>query len=301
MATNPDEQRAQWLSRRRQGLGSSDAPAVCLPARTPGVYRTPLHVYLDKIGEAVEHKRPELAWGLKLEEVVACAFGEETGLQVRRLGDIVQHPRYTWMLATPDWEVPGESAVLELKTARTAEGWGPSGSDLFPDGYGVQVQHQIEVLGCAHAYLAVLIGGSDFRHYRLERNQRLIDSILAIEEEFWGRVVLRQPPPPDWEHPDSPDLLSQLHRPHEGSPAVELDALDAMLVDEYQVLGAEIRARETRRKRCRAQIDERLGAATTGTLADGRVLRRSVVHTKGYWREPGESVKLTITNPKENG
>lgn len=73
--------REEWLRYRKQGIGGSDAGAVC--GLNP--YRTAAHVYLDKITEDVEEIDNEsMRQGRDLEEYVARRFMEETGLKVRR-------------------------------------------------------------------------------------------------------------------------------------------------------------------------------------------------------------------------
>jgi predicted phage-related endonuclease len=85
---------------------------------------------------------------------------------------------------------------VEIKTARTAEGWGESGTDEVPDAYAIQVQHGMAVTGLPRCDIAVLIGGSDFRIYAVERDHELIADLILAEAAFWARVDERVPPAP---------------------------------------------------------------------------------------------------------
>lgn len=289
-------ERQAWLAERRKGIGSSDAAAACGLRPGPGVhgvYQTALGLYLDKKGLVPPTDSQPMRWGRRLEAVVADAFDEETGLAIEVAPALVQHPRIEYMRANPDYLIPG-LGPLEVKTARSATGWGPSGTDQVPEGYVLQVMHQLEVLGADVGYVAVLIGGQDFRWYTLPRNGELIDRMLALEAEFWRRVEDDDPPEPDWEHPDTPGLVRLLCRPLAGT-TVELDAFALALAQDYQSLGPQVRAMEKHRERVKGELIAILGTAETGLLPDGRRVTRKITPRKGYTVEPGEADTFRIT------
>lgn len=284
-------ERQAWLSERRRGIGSSDAAAIC--GLSP--YATPLHVYLDKIGQGLEHDSPEMRWGTRLEGAIAQAYSEETGRQC-----VVPEPKIftsrhnEYMLCTPDrlgYSFDAPTVDVELKTARSEwaevdgerqQVWGEPGTDAVPRQYLIQVQHQLAVLDdLPSADVAVLIAGSDFRIYTIHRSQPLIDELTKIEAGFWAMVQSRTPPAPDWTHPDTPKLLELLHRPIEGK-AIDLDADALPLVDEYVRLGAEANEAEKKRKLAKAKLLEMSGDATLIRLPDGRKIQRKHVPGAEY-------------------
>ena len=70
-----------WLKYRKQGIGGSDAGAVC--GMNP--YRTAMQVYYDKITEDVEDIDNEaMRQGREFEAYVAKRFMEASGKKVRR-------------------------------------------------------------------------------------------------------------------------------------------------------------------------------------------------------------------------
>jgi putative phage-type endonuclease len=290
--TTTNRSREEWLYARRQAIGSSDAPAVVLGslahaqpdlAKAKGVFRTPLHVYLDKRGVYRDGgESPAMRWGRRLEQVVAEAFVEETGLRITPCTNaITRHPQRPWMAATPDYLVDQGQALLEVKTTGSAAGWGPSGSDEYPEGYLVQVLHQMECTGCPLGYLAVLIGGSDFRWYTVADQPELRARIVAIERDFWDRVESGNPPEADWSHPDTPELIARLHRP-EPDQSIELGRAGATLAEEYDRIGQELARLELSRARVKGQLIQAMGHASQGILPDGRVVLRKVVQRKAY-------------------
>jgi predicted phage-related endonuclease len=74
----------------------------------------------------------------------------------------------------------------------------------------VQVQWQLMVTGWSFGYTAALIGGQRTIVHRIERDEKLIDDLLAIGAEFWGWVETGTQPPLDGNHATG-QLLDRLH------------------------------------------------------------------------------------------
>ena len=184
----------EWLQYRKQGIGGSDAGAVC--GLNP--YRTAMQVYQDKTSEDIEEIDNEaLCQGRKFEDYVARRFTEATGKKVRRANAMFYHEKYPFMLADVDRMVVGENAGLECKIAS------PYMTDKWEDGkiplsYQIQCLHYMAVCGAEAWYIAVLIYGKEFKYYQIERDEEMIADLIQIEEDFWQNYVLkRQIPSPD--------------------------------------------------------------------------------------------------------
>ena len=184
----------EWLKYRKQGIGGSDAGAVC--GLNP--YRTAMQVYQDKISEETEEIDNEaMRQGREFEDYVARRFTEATGRKVRRANAMFYHEKYPFMLADVDRMVVGENAGLECKTASpyVTEQWE---NDKIPLSYQIQCLHYMAVCGAEAWYIAVLIYGKEFKYYRIERDEEMITDLIRIEEDFWQNYVLkRQIPSPD--------------------------------------------------------------------------------------------------------
>lgn len=181
--------REEWLSVRGNGIGSSDA-AVAVGISP---YKSPLELWLEKTGRQAA---PDLAnndavfWGTTLEHIIATVYAERTGAKVRKVNAVLQHPEYLFMLANLDRLVlhPTDgSGILEVKTAgpHSAQFW----EEGVPDSYQCQVLHQLAVTGKEWCDVAVLIGGQDFRVYRINRDDAKISDLISREEQFWQCVV----------------------------------------------------------------------------------------------------------------
>ena len=191
--------REDWLQVRKQGIGSSDAAAAC------GIhpYLSMLELWMIKTGrmtsdidESLEGYSP-LYWGNTLEPMVAKYYQAHTGNKVRRVNAILQHPEQPFMLANLDYAITGseEVQILECKTA------GEHGAKLWKHGVPLyvtcQVQHQLAVTGKTAAHICVLLCGHEAKIYKVERDERLIESIMEHERQFWQYVETDTPPTPD--------------------------------------------------------------------------------------------------------
>lgn len=186
------EKQLKWLEERRKGIGGSDAPAIC------GVspWKTPYQVWLEKRGESGgQEDNDSMFWGRTLEPVIRQRYADLTGRRVIVPAKILVHPSHPVILASLDG-ITDDDRVLEVKTARSATGWGEPGTDEIPEHYIAQVQHYLAVTGFIVADVAVLIGGSDFRVYEVPENKEIQNLIMKKELEFWGLVENDTPPDP---------------------------------------------------------------------------------------------------------
>lgn len=183
-----------WLKYRKQGIGGSDAGAVC--GLNP--YRTAIQVYYDKTSDSIEDVDNEaMRQGRELEEYVARRFCEASGKKVRRANDMFYDEKNPFMLADVDRMIVGENAGLECKTASpySEEKWR---DDKIPLSYQLQCYHYMSVCNADAWYIAVLIYGRDFKYYKIERDNEVIENLIRIEKEFWNEYVLKQViPDPD--------------------------------------------------------------------------------------------------------
>lgn len=188
MTVDQSKDHAAWLAARNKGIGGSDAGIIM--GSNP--WKSPYQLWLEKTGQVEPEdisQKDAVYWGTVLEPLVAKRFSEITGKKVERCGTL-QNNEAPWMLANIDRLVLGESAGLEIKTTnafRSAEWDG----DRLPDSYYWQCQHYMMTTGLPLWYIAVLIGGQDFRWKEIPRNEEDIKELYLREEEFWNVNVLQ--------------------------------------------------------------------------------------------------------------
>ncbi|HEY4832220.1 MAG TPA: YqaJ viral recombinase family protein [Waddliaceae bacterium] len=178
-----DEQREQ----RKLGIGGSDMPIILGLSR----YKTPYQLYLEKKGiiSTSDKMSPLQYWGNRLEPIIRDEFSDRNKVFIQT-PDTIIHPFYDFMRANVDGYISEWDAVLEVKcsTQYMAHEWGESESDNIPMAYLVQVAHYCSVLNASCAYIAVLIGGYDYRQYKYIRDFQLEKIIIDSASDFWNAV-----------------------------------------------------------------------------------------------------------------
>ena len=273
LASTTNMLRDEWLAIRSKGIGSSDAAA----AIGLSSYKCSLSLWLEKTGrhqpEDLSNKEA-VVWGTVLEPVLAKMYAERTGRKVRRVNAVLQHPDYPFMLANLDREVVTENGtgVLEIKTAGfySMQLW----EDGVPVAYQCQVLHQLAVTGHAWADVAVLLGGQEFRIYRIERDDDKIADLIQREAQFWSWVTEDLQPEPDGSADAARALLSLF-------PADNGQTLDFTESGEFNNLFAELlKIRhskediEQQESALKHRIQAALGSATAAIFQQGKVTWR---------------------------
>lgn len=179
---------------RVNGIGGSDAAAILGVCQ----WRSPLEIYLEKIGEVESAtESAPMKWGSLLEKVILDEYVRETNKEVEESQLTYTHPSHPWMFAHVDGLIKDGKGILECKTASAfqSKNWGEPGTDQIPFNYLIQVAHYLAVLDREYADIAVLIGGNDFRIYRYDRNKDVETKIIEKEKAFWINHVQERIPP----------------------------------------------------------------------------------------------------------
>ncbi len=182
------------VENRKKGIGASEAGIVM----GLNAHVSPYQLWCIKTGRMKASdlsELPQVHWGTIHEEPIAQHYAKIMNCKVRRVTNTLFHKEHSFMLCHLDRKIEGMSKVLECKFAMFAkDDWGPSGSDIVPLSYIVQVQYQLAVTGYQEADLAVLIGGWDFRVYHFKREEKLIAKIISEVSKFWKCVENDTPP-----------------------------------------------------------------------------------------------------------
>jgi putative phage-type endonuclease len=212
------------LEERRTGVGGSDAATVL--GLNP--FTTAYELYLDKRGEAPPEDENFLKearyWGSVLEEPVSNRYAEEFGYKIQKSNQLIRSKEYPYMIANIDRKVVGLKQMrigFEAKTAARPEGWGESGSAEIPPYIMLQCQHYLAVTEYDVWDLAVLIGNRDFRTYRINRIEDIIEQLIDAEQIFWDRVQSGVPPEPQWQSAATTRLIKNLY-PGTNGAVIEL-------------------------------------------------------------------------------
>lgn len=268
-------EKQEWLNYRKQGIGGSDAGAVC--GLNP--YKTAMEVYQDKVSlETEEFDNEAMRQGRDFEDYVARRFTEITGKKVRRANAMFCHEEYPFMLADVDRMVVGEKAGLECKTAS------PFLADKWKDGqipmhYYIQCLHYMTVCDADAWYLAVLIFGRDFKYYRIERDETMVADLIRIERDFWENHVLAGKfPTPDGSKIAASAIL-EFYRESEEGKSVSLTGFEDRL-RQRQRLTEQVEKLEQEKRQIEQEIKLYMGEAELAENEEFRVLWKSVYSSR---------------------
>lgn len=248
LVSTKDLTHGDWLDYRRTGLGGSDIAAICGLSR----YKSPMEVYLDKLGEIPPiEDNPKMKAGRILEPVVADWFAEETGMKVMKQNAIFQHKEHPHMLANIDRWLPGQNAGLECKnTAEYCRGdW--EGAQA-PTEYVLQCSHYMAITGAERWFIAVLIGGWDFQWRVIERDDDLIKNLITIEHDFWRNHILAKIPPA-FSHQDT-DYLKETYKDSIADSSLDLPVEAYPIIQTFHEAKKAKQAAETLEETAKNQI-----------------------------------------------
>lgn len=194
----------EWHSLRSRHIGGSEVSALfdLAPEDVPGYARSRFALWHIKAGNAPPPHvdNPRVAWGLRLEAVIAEAAATERGWSVQK-GGYVSDVHCAGLGCTLDYVIeydPKESGpgALEIKNVDWLvhkRSW----DSEPPPHILLQHQHQLAATGYGWGAVCCLIGGNDLRVYRYRRNDKVIDGIRRKVTEFWKSIDEGKEPPVD--------------------------------------------------------------------------------------------------------
>ena len=280
--------RNEWLALRRKGIGGSDCAAACGLSR----WKSPLQLFVEKTsGVKTEPDNEKMEWGKRLEPLIRNTFAEKSGLTVVECPIMFAFKEYPYMIANVDGivsEKDGSKSLLEIKTVGeyASSDW----DEGLPIEYYLQIQHYLAVTDLKKAYCAVLIGGNKFSHQVVERDKETIDTITALEYDFWNNHVLKGIPPAVSDK-DS-EILNTLY-PKSNSATAILPTEADEIINEY----LEIKSLEEELKKQKALAENKLKAI----LGDNECAKSSVgfsVNWKSFNSTKLDTSRLKAEHPE---
>ena len=247
-----------WKKDRLKGIGGSD----CAAALGLSPWKSPFYLWCEKTQRITNDEDNEkMRIGRDLEEYVAQRFCEETGKKVRKSKYSYQSKEHPFMLANVDRLVIGEDAGLECKTTSALTRTKYDKGDI-PIQYYLQCMHYMAVTGKKKWYIAVLVMGTGFYWFEVERNEEEIAYIIEKEREFWNYVEKDKNPPIDGTESTS-DALKELYPEAQESFTIELEIADT-LFERYDELKVLINKLEKEKKCIENEIKKQMGDSTFG-------------------------------------
>jgi putative phage-type endonuclease len=292
--TNMTESDWQEYRRNQKGIGGSEAATIL--GLNP--YQSEFTLWLEKTGKIA---RPPLnnqyiEWGNLLEPLIREKFRQETGFDVVENHFVLQHDTHEFMIANIDGEVidpqfNGKTGILEIKTAneRMKKDW----EEGCPNHYMVQIQHYLGVTDYLYAYVAVLIGGNDFRYFLIHRDDYVIDQLISAEMEFQRKVDLDISPEISGHTSDS-DYLAATYAEDNGEE-LYISSLTEKKAIRYHSIQKEIKTLQEEADALKNQIKLQAGR---GKIFKGEKIKISMPTVK---KKAFDSKAFSIDHPELYG
>lgn len=271
----PVDDHDDWLQARTRGVGGSDVAAIV--GLSP--FGTAATVWLHKTGRhpGVD-VTPQMMWGSRLEGAILAAYLEDTPTDNVVTGSLFHHPDRVHHLGTPDAVLPSAGGIVEVKTA------GHYATDEWDTGvpvhYQIQCQWYLHVVGGDWADVAVLIAGSDYRTFRLGRDDTAIGRLVERVDQFWEEHVVADIPPAVTASSDQLRFI-----PATPGKTIDLPATALDIVADYRTASAAVKAAEAAKALAADQLRGLLIDAEEG-LVDG--------HTVVTWKPSKPSAKFDV-------
>ena len=187
------------MIQRYKGIGGSDIAALC----GLSTYKTPYQLWMEKRRIAppslTQEESDYLLFGRLLEAPIAKVFAKRTGRTIERVRKTFKHPVHPFLLANIDrrqldpLRTRAASGVLECKNinAFKRREWAQGG---VPVPYYMQLQHYLAITESEYGSFAVLFGGNEHYYFDVERDDLVINRIVALCCDFWEHVQAGTPP-----------------------------------------------------------------------------------------------------------
>ena len=271
-------------------LGGSDAAAAVGLSKWQPAYE----LWLEKTGQLVpKEERPaevaeRLEWGNEMEAAIGRVYSRRTGFKIQRKAQEtgIRSKEFPFMLAHVDYVVVGQRRGMDCKNVggiyyAQSDEWGEPGSDQVPTHIYLQAQHYMAVLDYELWDIAALVGGNNLQIYTVPRDSGVIADLTLGEAEFWKMVETKTPPPLDYDHPKTLELLQRQHR---DVKPVTVDApLDLLpWCETFEQSKKRIKEYSDVANAAKARILETIGTAGALLMPDGSSYNRKIISKKEY-------------------
>lgn len=264
------EPRQAWLERRQSHIGGSDVAAVLGLSR----WKSPWDVWMSK-KMPVEDSGETAAMirGRILEPSVANWYAEEHKVRLEHLDPYHLHEGpEPWMAASPDAIVLADKKHgLEVKTSRTLDGWGESGSDQVPVDYQLQCHWYMACTDMDRWDVAAyLIAADEFRWYTLRRDRGVEEKIVGQCRQWWEKYIVGDEKPPMDGSDGASSYLKQTF-PEDRAPLRDAVGEEITLARRLDAIKKQISALDGHKSELQNKLVEKIGEAEGIRWSSGHV------------------------------
>jgi putative phage-type endonuclease len=265
-----DKDRADWLEKRRYGVGASEVASLL----NLNPYKSVQDVWADKVIGADPLRDSEaMYWGRVLEDPIAQRYEQISGDTVIDPGrtSTQVHRDTSRLFATLDriLDRSGSMGALEIKNTGSsqADKWGTSDAPIY---YRIQLQVQMEVFDFDWGVLAALVGGTKLVTPEFSRDIELGQMVVERVEWFWKFVQAGEPPPPQ-DNAIDVEVAKKLNA--DTGARISLDDMQRKTYHEWVAVKDQISTLTKAEKNLKTELKSYMGDATFADAGDGYCLK----------------------------
>jgi predicted phage-related endonuclease len=304
----------EWLEKRRESIGGSDAGPIM---GLSGKYGSPMTVYFQKKGMEVSKEMSRAAKrGKLLEPLIRDWFAQDYPTAIiervpymfRPTGNGLRYDRpeggKLWRLEIPpfmsanidgliyakDKIVIGDRACiglggLEIKSSRDGYDFGV---DDIPDPYYAQVQHYMAVLNLDWFIVSVaILSKEEIQGYIIPRNGEFIYELIKAESKFWEDHVVADQWPAALGIEAEEDMITGMF---EGGSSLVLGESERLLCKAYLDAHAKFNEMKDEKERIATELKASIIQRQTGKATEKKVSAIAGQFTISWSRFPKHSV-----------
>lgn len=180
--------REEWLIKREDGLGGSEASSII----NLNKWQTPYQLFLIKTGQVPPFTgNAKTESGQFLEDTIAKYFfhkNPECILIPTEENYLCTHADYDFILGSPDRQFideQGRLQVLEIKNTEYAVDW-----DLVPESWYCQGTFYAGTLGYSNFTICALVRGHELTYHTFDLDTSFYDYLVSECVDFWHNHIL---------------------------------------------------------------------------------------------------------------
>lgn len=273
---------------RKNGIGSSDAPAIM----GVDLHQTIGDIWLVKTGKATDFDGNDATdSGNDLESSLLNYAERKLGVRLDRNVNAA-HPAHPELAANLDGLVAASKTPVEAKSTGVVDEWGEA-EDAVPNRVNVQCHFQMACLGekSIQCYVPRVSPGFkrfDWQLHIIERDNELAEMIVEGCLDFWWKYVQKDIRPDDFR--PSLEVLKRVKR--EPNKIISLPAKAIEIVASLEAAKEAAKVAKADVEQRQAELIALLDDAEGGTLPDGRLATWMIQKRSGYVVSPTEFRQL---------
>lgn len=200
MASFSYETEEEWKAIRQRHVGGSEVAAL-FGEHPYGLTKWQLHMLkTGKLPDVFENVT--MTQGKFFEPAIAAYAEAKFSVRLRKVRRYLSADDVVGLGSSLDYEQYGDGALLpcEIKWSLWGSDWDWESDELthVPDGYFLQVQHQLACMPSAPSAMLIAFTGGDLKRMLIPRDERLIAAIKQAVTTFWADVASGTEPPVDF-------------------------------------------------------------------------------------------------------